>query len=103
MLTITPHIDLAAKIDGRVATSDDPDWDAIRQVFNVTTDVNPEAMVLPANAADVATAVRYAADNSVRVAPQATGHNAAAHGSFEDTLRLDVRELQEISIDAVAR
>ena len=103
MLTVTPHIDLAAKMTGRVATSADPDWDAIRGVFNITTDVHPEAIVLPADAADVATAVRYAAENRVRVAPQATGHNAAAHGSFEDTLLLDVRELQEISIDPVAR
>ena len=103
MLTVTPHIDLAAKLTGRVVTAADPDWDAIRQVYNLTTDARPEAIALPADAADVATAVRYAADNRVRIAPQATGHNLAAHGSLEDVLLLDVRELKEISIDPVAR
>ena len=48
-------------------------------------------------------AVDYARTNGLRVAPQATGHNADAHGALEETLLVDVRELQEISIDVDAR
>ena len=80
MLTVTPHIALAAKLTGRVVTAADPDWDAIRSVYNLTTDAHPAAIALPVDAADVAVAVGYAAENGVRVAPQATGHNLTAHG-----------------------
>jgi hypothetical protein len=103
MLTAAPFTDLDAQMTGRVVTASDPDWDAVRQVFNLTTDVRPVAVVLPRDVDDVVAAVDYARDNGLRVAPQATGHNAAAHGSLEDVLLVDVRELQDISIDPEAR
>jgi hypothetical protein len=81
----------------------DPDWDAARQVFNLATDLRPAAVVLPRNVADVVAAVKYADANGLRVAPQATGHNADALGTLEDVLLVDVRELQEVSIDPDAK
>jgi FAD binding domain-containing protein len=103
MLTATPFADLTGQMTGQVVTSSDPDWDAMRQVFNLTTDLQPAAIALPRDARDVATAIGYASAHGLRVAPQATGHNAAPLGSLEDTLLVDVRELQEISIDPAAR
>jgi FAD/FMN-containing dehydrogenase len=103
MLTATPFTDLSARMNGRVVTASDPDWDATRQVFNLAADVRPAAIALPLDAADVVTAIEHARDNGLRVAPQATGHNADAHGSLEDTLLVDLRELQEVSIDPRAR
>jgi FAD/FMN-containing dehydrogenase len=88
---------------GRVVTPSDHDWDATRQVFNLATDLLPAAMVLPRDVDDVMAAVGYARANGLRVAPQATGHNADAHGSLEDVLLVDVRELQDVSIDPGAR
>src|SRR4051794_39822362 len=99
MLTATPFTDLAAQMTGRVVTSSDRDWDATRQVFDLTTDLRPAAVALPRDVGDVIAAVRHARDNGLRVAPQATGHNAAPLGSLDDTLLVDVRELQEVSID----
>src|SRR3954453_22736432 len=92
MLTTTPLTELAARMTGRVATSADPDWDATRQVFNLATDLRPAAVALPHAVRDVVAAVEYARVNRLRVAPQATGHNADAFGSLEDTLLVDVRE-----------
>lgn len=103
MLTTTAFTDLSAQMSGRVVTSSDPDWDAARQVFNLTTDLRPAAVALPRDAADVIAAVGYAAAHGLRVAPQATGHNATPLGPLEDTLLVDVRELQEVSIDSAAR
>jgi FAD binding domain len=103
LLTTTPFSDLAAQMSGRVVTPADPDWDATRQVFNLTTDLRPAAVALPRDVDDVIAAVRYAAANGLRVAPQATGHNATPYGSLSDALLVDVRELQEVSIDAPAR
>jgi FAD/FMN-containing dehydrogenase len=103
MLTATPLTELSEHTTGRVLTSSDPDWDATRQVFNLRTDLAPTAMVLPRSAGDVVTAVEYARRNGLRVAPQATGHNAGALGALDDTLLVDVREMQEVLIDPEAR
>jgi FAD/FMN-containing dehydrogenase len=103
MLTATPFETLSARMSGRVVTPPDSDWDATRQVFNLATDLRPAAVALPLDVSDVVAAVEYARVNGLRVAPQATGHNADAHGDLEDTLLVDVRELQEVSIDAGAR
>jgi FAD/FMN-containing dehydrogenase len=103
MLTTTPFTDLAAQMTGRVVTPSDPDWDATRQVFNLTTDLRPAAFALPRHVGDVIAAVGYARAHGLRVAPQATGHNATPLGSLEDTLLVDVRELQAVSIDPGAR
>ena len=103
MLTTTPFTGLSAQMTGRVVTASDHDWDITRQVFNLDADLRPAAIALPVDASDVAAAIGYARDNGLRVAPQATGHNADALGSLEDVLLVDVRELQDVSIDRGAR
>jgi FAD/FMN-containing dehydrogenase len=103
MLTTTPFTDLVARMTGRVVTPSDPDWDATRQVFNLATDLRPAAIALPSDVTDVVVAVEYARANGLRIAPQATGHNADALGSLEDVLLVDVRELQDLSIDPGAK
>src|SRR3954454_2777993 len=103
MLTATPFIDLSARMTGRVVTPSDPDWDATREVFNLATDVRPAAVALPREVGDVVAAVDYARALGLRVAPQATGHNADALGALDDALLVDVRELQAVSIDPAAR
>ncbi|HET8743115.1 MAG TPA: FAD-binding oxidoreductase, partial [Gaiella sp.] len=103
MLTATRFETLSARMSGRVVTSSDSAWDATRQVFNLAMDLSPAAVALPLDVSDVVAAVDHARVSGLRVAPQATGHNADAYGSLEDTLLVDVRELQEISIDVPAR
>jgi FAD/FMN-containing dehydrogenase len=103
MLTAPTFRTLAAQMRGRVVTSSDPGWDATRQVFNLAMDLRPAAVALPLDARDVIAAVDYARASGLRVAPQATGHNADAHGALEDVLLVDVRELQEVSVDPGAR
>ena len=63
----------------------------------------PAAIALPRDASDVVAAVGHAAAGGLRIAPQATGHNAEPLGSLADTLLIDVRALQEVSIDPAAR
>ena len=103
MLTTTPLTDLSAQMTGRVVTASDPEWDATRQVFNLATDLRPAAVALPRDVDDVIAAVDYAGANGLRIAPQATGHNADALGALEDVLLVDVRELQDVSIDRGSR
>jgi FAD/FMN-containing dehydrogenase len=103
MLTTISFTELSARMSGRVVTAADPDWDATRQVFNLALDLAPAAVALPRGVRDVVAAVDYARSSGLRVAPQATGHGADALGTLDDTLLVDVRELQEVSVDAGAR
>lgn len=67
--------------------------------FNTDIELRAEAVAYPESVADVVEAVRYARERGLKVAPQATGHNVAAHGSLDGTLLVDVRKLQDVSID----
>jgi hypothetical protein len=102
MLT-TSHAALSDRMTGQVVAPGDPGWDAARQAFNVLLDQQPVAIALPVDEADVIAAVEYARDNGLRVAPQATGHNAGPLGSLHDALLVHVSRLTDVSIDAEAR
>jgi hypothetical protein len=87
----------------RFVTPSDPDFNAARGTFNVLVDQRPEAIAFPADAREVAAVISYAREHGLRVAPQATGHNAGPLGSLEDTLILNTSALTGVSIDAGAR
>ena len=63
---------LATNLSGRVSTAKDDDWDSARQAFNLTADQRPAAVLHAADARDVSTAVRFAGEHDLRVAPQVT-------------------------------
>jgi FAD/FMN-containing dehydrogenase len=98
--TVTP---LSDAITGRTVLPGDADWDAARQAFDLLVDQRPDAVVFPANERDVATAVDYAREHGLRIAPQATGHNAGPLGPLDDTLLVHVSDLSEVTIDPAAR
>jgi hypothetical protein len=102
MLTAT-YSALSDVITGTVVAPGDRGWDAARQTFNVLTDQQPVAIVFPADEHDVVAAVEYARDRGLRIAPQATGHNAGPLGSLDETIIVHVSQLTEVSIDAEAR
>jgi hypothetical protein len=88
---------------GRVVRPGDHDWDRARGTFNVLIDQQPEAIALPADAREVAAVVAEAQRRGLRVAAQATGHNASPLGSLEGTLILNTSRLTGVSVDADAR
>jgi FAD/FMN-containing dehydrogenase len=71
--------------------------------FNTAVELRPAAVAYPRDVGEVVAAVRYARDRGLRVAPQATGHNVSAYGALDDALLVDVRHLQDVSIDPGAR
>ena len=91
-------------ISGRVVRPGDADWDSVRQAFNTALDVRPAGVALPADARDVAVLVEHARAHGLRIAPQATAHNAGPLGdALERTIVLSVRYLDHVSIDPIAR
>jgi FAD/FMN-containing dehydrogenase len=87
----------------RLVLPGDDAWDDARSAFNLLVDQQPVAIVRAAEEADVIAAVRYARACGLRVAPQATGHNAGPLGPLDDAIIVDVAGLDEVAIDAEAR
>ncbi|HEU4657553.1 MAG TPA: FAD-binding oxidoreductase [Capillimicrobium sp.] len=94
---------LGDRIAGDVSVPGDARWDAARQAFNLTIDQRPTAIVIPRDARDVAQAVDFARERGLRIAAQATGHNAGPLGSLDDTLLVRTSRLGGVSVDAAAR
>ena len=61
------------------------------------------AVALPESPEDVAAVVRWARSRGLRVAPQGTGHNAAAMGSLAHTVLVKTERMRSVTIDPVAR
>jgi hypothetical protein len=66
-------------------------------------DQQPDAVALIESAEDVAGIVRFAAEHSLRVAAQGTGHGAMALGSLEGTILLKTERMRGIEIDPDAQ
>jgi hypothetical protein len=94
---------LAARIDGAVVAPDDEMWDEARQAWNLAVDQRPLAVAIPESPADVIEVVAFAREAGLRVAPQGTGHGAAALGDLSDTILVKLHRLRGVSIDPEAR
>jgi len=105
-MTTTTLVDvrpLRSALQGDVVTPEDEGWDEARQAWNLTVDQRPAAVVLPESAEDVRDTLRFAYEVGLRVAPQGTGHGAAALGDLADTILLKTERLRGVEIDPEAR
>ena len=90
-------------LDGDVFAPGDDGWDEARRAWNLSVDQRPAAVALPESAEDVVTIVAFAAANDLRVAPQGTGHGAAALDGLHDTILLKTERMRGVTIDPEAR
>ena len=86
-------------IAGRVATPSDPDWDEARAAWNLIADQQPEAVAFVESGEDVAATVRFAAENGLRVAGQATGHGATPLAPLAGTVLIKTERMRGIEVD----
>ena len=94
---------LRGVIDGEVITPADAAWDEARRAWNLTVDQQPAAVAIPESAADVRQIVDFAREEGLRVAPQGTGHGAAALGSLDETILVKLHRLRGVEIDPERR
>jgi FAD binding domain len=90
-------------IGGRIATSDDADWDEVRLGWNLATDQRPAAVALVESADDIAKTVAFAASHDLRVAGQGTGHGNFALPALEETILIKTVAMRDVTIDADAQ
>lgn len=79
------------------------DYDAKRRQWNGAIDQSPPGIVLCSSEADVALALRIAADQGVPVTVRGGGHNVAGRSIRSDALLLDLSGMRQVTVDPVAR
>jgi FAD/FMN-containing dehydrogenase len=95
--------DLRERVAGAVVVPGDEEWDAARRAWNLAVDQRPAVVAVPQTPGDVVEIVTWARDNGYRVAPQGTGHNAAALGDLADSVLVKLHELRGVTVDPAAR
>ena len=93
---------LRASLRGGVSFPGDADWDVARLAWNLAVDQRPAAVVSAATAADVATTIRWAQAQGLRVAPQGTGHNAGPL-DLDGTVLLRTSSVRSVEVDPEQR
>lgn len=93
----TVPAELARVTRGAVLAPGGADYEIEATGFNVALDHRPAAILVAADTADVAAAVRIAARAGMKVAVKCTGHSAAATGP--DTILISTRELGTLVVD----
>jgi FAD/FMN-containing dehydrogenase len=94
---------IADRIEGRLITPDDPDYDRARTVFIGNVDRRPALIVRPADDADVARVIALARETGLELAVRSGGHSGAGHSVSEGGIVLDLADLRRVEIDAEGR
>jgi FAD/FMN-containing dehydrogenase len=94
---------LEAAIRGVVLLPDHPEFDTTATVVQLARPARPALIVRPADAVDVARVIAFARDEGLEIAVRGGGHSAAAHGTGDGVLVIDMRDLRELAVDPVAR
>jgi FAD/FMN-containing dehydrogenase len=100
--TIT-SAELAGQIAGELIVPGHPDYEAARRVWNGMIDKRPAAIVRGADAADVATAIRFAAERGLPLAVRGGGHNAAGTAVVDDGLVIDLSAMRAVRLGPSGR
>jgi FAD/FMN-containing dehydrogenase len=101
--TTSSTSELQAALRGRVITPDDAAYDRARTVFYGGDDRRPAAVVRPADAAEVATVVRFAREHGLELAVRSGGHSVARHSVTEGGLVLDLGAMKALDVDPQRR
>jgi FAD/FMN-containing dehydrogenase len=103
LLTARSVHDLENRIGGRVMVPHAAGWQESVEVWNGMVAKLPALVIQPASAADVAAAVRFAAEHRLLLGVKGAGHNIAGTAIAHNGVVLDMAQLRDISVDARAR
>ena len=94
---------LRTQLRGQLLQPGDPDYDAVRQLWNAMIDRHPAVIVRCAGVADVIAAVAFAREHDLVLAVRGGGHNVAGNAVCDGGLMLDLSLMKGIRVDPVAR
>src|SRR5215470_19158623 len=94
---------LRQRLAGRVVLPGQEEYDATRQVWNVSHDHRPALIAQPVSAADVQAALRFAGDRGLPVCVRGGGHNHAGYAVADGALMLDLSAMVAAQVDPARR
>lgn len=94
---------LRTALIGNVRAPGDPDYDAMRAVWNAMIDHRPALIVQCKGTADVLDAVRFAREHALPVSIRGGGHNVAGHAVTDGGVMLDLSAMRAVRVDPQAR
>jgi FAD/FMN-containing dehydrogenase len=103
-LSRRPEIaNLAKTLAGRVIQPGAPDYDERRAVIFDPANCRPAAVVRVADAADVSYVIGFAREHGFELAVRGGGHSGSGHGTVDGGIVIDLRDLNEVSIDTATK
>jgi FAD/FMN-containing dehydrogenase len=106
---IVPEIDLVRArmimtgFDGDLVLPADPAYHELRKSWNSMIDRRPAAIAPCRQVSDVQAALRYARQEGLEVAVRGGGHSVSGLSSTDDGIQIDLRPMNRIEVDPVAR
>lgn len=94
---------LRSRMNGAVLGRADPEFAAARRLFNSAIETQPAVMAQCANPEEICTAMMFARENGLDLSVRGGGHSVAGASLVEDGLVIDLRAMNEVSVDPVAR
>jgi FAD/FMN-containing dehydrogenase len=98
----SPGGDALAKLkkgfEGTVVLPGDPDYDAVRRVWNGMHVRHPAVIARCTSTTDVSAALRFATEAGLAVTVRGGGHNVAGTAVSDDTVMIDLSLMREVSV-----
>jgi FAD/FMN-containing dehydrogenase len=103
--TVDEHAlqELRQTLKGPLHLEGDAGYDDARALFNAMIDVRPAVIAQCADVADVQAALAFARASGLPLAVRSGGHSVAGMSTVPDGLVIDVRPMNEVTVDAQAR
>lgn len=98
-LTISGIDTLADALRGDLITPADLRYDQARKIWNGDIDRRPPLIARCADAADVAMAVRFAAERGLPIAVRGGGHSVAGQALCDDGIVVDLSRMRVVRVD----
>ncbi len=84
---------------GTILSSDQPDYESGRLVWNKMIDRRPDLMARCTGVADVIEAVNFARENHIPVAVRGGGHSVAGYGVMDGGMVIDLSGMKAVLVD----
>jgi FAD/FMN-containing dehydrogenase len=94
---------LEGQFRGTILVPGSDAYEASRKIWNAMIDRRPAAIAQCTGPADVAAAIRFAADQNIYPAIRGGGHNPAGHSMVDDGLVVDLSRMKGIFVDSANR
>ena len=95
--------ELKQRMRGQVLLRGDSGYDEARKIWNGDIDRRPAIIVRCAGVEDVKAAVACARARGISIAVRAGGHSLPGHSVADGALMLDLRAMNQVTVDAAAR